>query len=299
MHNSVPPCWFLYVISFLAVAGVQCDFALGSSLAIFEYDADFGSKENENPANMQKLVDVINRRLSGAGTATAVTGNKLRVEILQDLPEQALLKIRRSIETVGDLQFRITARPDFAEDKAIIDAAKLLPADQNELLIGGKKVAQWMPYEVREFGTVDQNDSRVVKRKAGNVPQALVLTNDGLDVTGKYIEKCDQGLNETGQPQVNFKFNDQGAFRFGQLTSAYSPQDDKLYALAIIFNGQILTAPTIRSKITHQGQITGLRDRDEVDFVVSILNAGSLPYPIRLIGEESKFRTWHEVPSAR
>lgn len=292
MHNFVSPRWFLYIALFSAAAGVQYDFALGSPFARLEYEVDFGDKEN--PANMQKLVDVINRRLSSAGAATVVTGNKLKVEILQDLPEPALRKIRRSIETVGDLQFRITARPDFAEDKAIIDAAKLLPADQNELRIDGKKVAQWMPYEVREFGTVDQNDLRVTKRQAGDVPQALVLTNDGFDVTGEYLEKCDQGIDETGQPQVNFKFNDQGAFRFGQLTSAHLPQDNKAYALAIIFNGQILTAPTIRSKITHQGRIAGLRDMDEVDFMVSILNAGSLPYPIRLIGEESKYRTWRE-----
>lgn len=294
MHNSVLPCRFLYIVFFLAAAGVQYDFALGSTFATLEYVADFGGEENENPANMQKLVDVINRRISGTGITTAASGKNLKVEILHDLPQEALRKIRRSIETMGDLQFRITARQGFAENKAIIDAAKLLPADQDELRIGGKKVAQWMPYEISEFGTIEQENSRVVKRKAGDVPQALVLTNDGFDVTDEYLEKCDQGIDETGQPQVNFNFNDQGALRFGQLTSAFLPQADKTYALAIIFNGKILAAPTIRSKITHQGRIAGLRDRGEVDFVVSILNAGSLPYPIRFIGEKSKYRTWRE-----
>ena len=37
-----------------------------------------------------------------------------------------------------------------------------------------------------EFGPVDQPDNRLVKRMAGEIPQALILTNDNLNVTGEY-----------------------------------------------------------------------------------------------------------------
>jgi SecD/SecF fusion protein len=292
MCNSLTFRPVLFVPPLLALVGLHLGCRAAVPSVVLEYEADLGGEESASPANKHKLIDVVNRRLGSVGTAQAMNGNKFKVEVAQDLSEAELRKIRRSIETVGDLQFRITARPDFTEHQEIIKAAQALPADMNELCVDDQNIAEWIPYEVREFGTVEQVDSRVVKRLVGEIPQALVLMNDGLDVTGEYFEKCDQALDELGQPQVNFKFGDQGAFRFGQLTSTYSPQGGKTYALAIIFNNKILTAPLIRSKITHQGRISGLRDMKEVDFIVSVLNAGSLPYPIRLVGEQSKFRTW-------
>src|SRR5690606_28068549 len=49
------------------------------------------------------------------------------------------------------------------------------------------------------------------------------------------------------------------------------------YSLGIILDKKLLTAPSINSKITSQGRITGIESKKEVDFIVGILNAGSLP----------------------
>ena len=43
-------------------------------------------------------------------------------------------------------------------------------------MLGGNKVAEWVAYDVKEFGPVDQeDDSGLVKRMADNRPEALVL----------------------------------------------------------------------------------------------------------------------------
>lgn len=280
-----------FVSPFAAILCVLSACALAGPLATLEYEADFGAASDATPDKMQSLLDVLNRRLGDVGQAQTVSANRLKVEINRDATLDELQDLRRKLETVGELQFRIIVQPHLAEHKSIADAARALPADQNDLWVEGKKMAQWMPYEA---GRLEQIESRLAKREADGVMQALVLMNDGFNVTGKYIEKCDRGLDETGQAQINFSFNDQGALRFGQLTSTYSPQDGKLHVLAIILDNKILTAPTIRSKITHQGRISGLGNMKEVDFIASAVNAGSLPYPIRLIAEESQFRTWRE-----
>ena len=131
---------------------------------------------------------------------------------------------------------------------------------------------------MRNLGPFDRADDRFVKRMAGKVPQALVLMNDGLDVYGEYLEKAAAGFDETGQPEVRFNFDEQGAFRFGHLSGQHIPNPSgQKYYLGIILDGKLLSAPSIHSKITSSGRITGVEDKGEVDFIVDILNSGSLP----------------------
>jgi SecD/SecF fusion protein len=135
-----------------------------------------------------------------------------------------------------------------------------------------------MPYGGEEFGPPEREDSRIVKRLAGKEPQALILMNDGADVTGEYLQRASAGVDETGMPQVNFVFNERGAYLFGQLSGEHLPNPSgQKYCLGIILDKKLLSAPYINSKITSNGRITGIKDQKEVDFVVGILNAGSLP----------------------
>ena len=151
---------------------------------------------------------------------------------------------------------------------------------------GENKVAEWVPYSVEAFGLVELDDSGlvtpdesgIIKRLAGKLPQALVLTNDGLDVTGEYLKRASSGVDERGRPQVNFTFNAKGAFKFGQLTGKHVPNAaDQKYRLGILLDKKLLSAPSINTKITGSGVIEGIPTKQEVDFLVGILNAGHLP----------------------
>jgi SecD/SecF fusion protein len=110
-------------------------------------------------------------------------------------------------------------------------------------------------------------------------PQALVMTNDGLNVTGDDLRTVAPDVDETGRPQVSFAFNADGAFAFGQLTGTHTPTaTGQRYCLGILLDNRLLSAPTIESKISDRGRISGGgMSEDEVKFLVGILQAGQLP----------------------
>jgi SecD/SecF fusion protein len=78
---------------------------------------------------------------------------------------------------------------------------------------------------------------------------------------------------------VNVSFNSAGAALFGTLTGQNLPDPaNRLTSrLGILLDDTLLSAPTIRSTITGDGQITGSFKQSDVDFLVGVLNAGSLP----------------------
>ena len=240
-----------------------------------------GQTVSEKSQLVRQLIGALGERVDPSGTKEVSIreyGPDQIEIIIPKASQEELDFIERRIYTAGALEFRITAAPGFSENAEIIELANALPPTMNEVMMGGRKVAEWMPYNLDEFGPADEPDSRIVKRLAGKQPQALILMNDGYDVTGNYLQQSSAGIDETGRPQVNFVFNDQGAFRFGQMTSDHLPNPSgQKYSLGIILDKKLLTAPSINSKITSQGRITGIDSKQEVDFVVGILNAGSLP----------------------
>ena len=74
---------------------------------------------------------------------------------------------------------------------------------------------------------------------------------------------------------------------FGKLTGEHLPNDSTgiSYSLGIIIDGELFSAPTIRSKIGAAGQITGSFTEIEVSDLAAVLNAGSLPARLHLVAE--------------
>ncbi|MCH7751596.1 MAG: hypothetical protein IH898_05510, partial [Planctomycetes bacterium] len=137
---------------------------------------------------VDQLIIALAERVDPSGTKE-VTIRKYgagQIEIIiPKASEQEEEYIKRRISTAGALEFRITASRNFVKHRSIIEQAEQLPTGENELWQGESKVAEWVPYSVKAFGPVDLDESRIIKRQAGILAQALVLTNDGLDVTGE------------------------------------------------------------------------------------------------------------------
>ncbi|MFO0958100.1 MAG: protein translocase subunit SecF [Isosphaeraceae bacterium] len=84
------------------------------------------------------------------------------------------------------------------------------------------------------------------------------------------------------RPAVGFDFKSSGARKFGALTGANLPEiDGYKYHLAIVLDGEVQSAPAINDQIRDRGVITmgksGADLNKEVDFLISVLRAGSLP----------------------
>jgi preprotein translocase subunit SecD len=231
---------------------------------------------------MPSLLTTINDRLGRAGRASELGNDQIKVELYGDLTPAELKAIKLRISAVGQLEFRIAANPSWPGDMPVIALAKQLAENEKQVVAEGNTVAEWVPYSEAEFGAVDREDNRVVKRLAGNVPEALVLI-DALNVTGDYLTSAEEGVDARGGPAINFTFDSRGAALFRQLTGANTPDPatGAVRYLAIMLDHRILSAPSIRATIGEQGQISGgAMTKNEVDAIIAVLHAGRLPNPI-------------------
>ncbi|MFO0867690.1 MAG: SecD/SecF family protein translocase subunit, partial [Pirellulales bacterium] len=105
----------------------------------------------------------------------------------------------------------------------------------------------------------------------------LMFSDDGQNVVGKDLGAVSAGF-ENLNPKVDFSTRTaEAARRMGLLTGQNLPDGAFARKLGIVLDGNLLSAPAIRGMITDRGQITGQFTQEEVDFLVGILRAGSLP----------------------
>jgi len=151
------------------------------------------------------------------------------------------------------------------------------------LKANGAPAAQWFDCAPREFPNEDVAKQRglTTRLRDGRV-QALALMNDELDVSGDFLTEAFADVDETGHPQLSFRLNAEGAFLFGQLTGQHVPRVDGVrYSLGIILDDLLLSAATIESKITDRGRISGNMTQAEVDAILPVFRAGTLPCELR------------------
>jgi SecD/SecF fusion protein len=253
--------------------------------------ADDGSVERE--LDLDNLAKALQKRLRGAGKVTVLENQQIQVELYGELDQAELDSIKKEIGGEGVLEFRILADKIHAKDRPIIERAKSLPPSEKVVAIDGKPVAKWVSYLEAEFGPVDQEDEVAIKRLAGDVPEALVLI-DEINLKGWYISSATKGLDERGAPSVHLSFDREGARRMRLLTTQNKPNraTPNVYRhLGIILDKKLLSAPRIITAISDRATISGgsMTEKD-VEHVIDVLNAGSLPSAIREVQEEQVAR---------
>lgn len=109
------------------------------------------------------------------------------------------------------------------------------------------------------------------------------------EITGKYLEEANVSIGSgsqsmsQGKPQVNLRFNTEGARIFSVVTGA---NVNKL--LAIVLDGKVASAPNINGKIPGgSAQIEGSFTMQEAKDLAIVLRAGALPAPIHVIEERT------------
>ena len=92
-------------------------------------------------------------------------------------------------------------------------------------------------------------------------------------VDGEDLVDAQQSFDQqTGEPDVTFRFNLRGGQKFAQVTS-----ENVGRPFAIVLDGKVISAPVIRSPITGgTGQITGNFTLDEASSLAILLRAGAL-----------------------
>jgi protein-export membrane protein SecD len=104
------------------------------------------------------------------------------------------------------------------------------------------------------------------------------------ELTGGYLQHAQVEFNgQTAAPVVGLQFTKEGGDLFAKIT-----KENVGKPLAVILDGQVLSAPVIQGEITGgQAQITGNFTAEEAKKLVQNLNYGALPVPIALASSQT------------
>jgi preprotein translocase subunit SecD len=114
----------------------------------------------------------------------------------------------------------------------------------------------------------------------GDASTIYYLVRRVAAVSGRDLRNARPTIDENGRPAVSFTLNSDGARKFGEATSANIGRQ-----LAIILDSRVQSAPTIESRITSEGRITGSFTQEEVANLSLILRSGALPAQLTYLEE--------------
>lgn len=239
---------------------------------------DFDVVAAAEAVDMDKLVAAVSRRVNPGGqkevTVRRYGLDQLEV-IVPEVDQAEVDLIKRIVSSAGVLEFRILANPEDPRHRQAIEVAGRTAGTTVNL--EGKPAARWVELDTQKMNPAENRGLVTRAMPDGRVEVLVVL--DRFDVTGGDLGRVSPSFDEGLQPCVNFMFNSRGAARFGLLTGQNLPDPaNRLESrLGIVLDDVLQSAPVIRSAISSNGQITGNFKQSDINFLVEVLNAGSLP----------------------
>ena len=239
----------------------------GSSLLL---ELDVSKLPGNEPLHeaMARAIEIIRNRIDQYGVAeTSITkqGDKW---IMVQLP--GVSNPQRAEELIGKtamLEFRIVKN----DQSVAQEAFSKLEATENPFDDDGNldpEIAKLVP-----------QGYQIMRSKEGGP----TLVESAVEVTGADLEDARVVMmGENGYSEVSFRFNTDGAQKFGKLTGSNLQKN-----LAIVLDNTIQSAPTIQSRISREGRITGRFTPEEARSLAIVLKAGALPAPVRVIEKKT------------
>jgi protein-export membrane protein SecD len=185
--------------------------------------------------------------------------------VAEEVSEADLLRPFSSLLSFGDIEGTFLVA---AEDVAIVDHFLALPEAQRAL--PRNQALQW--------------GSELVARGARTYRRIFVLEADPF-LTGAELENATAGRDpQFNQSQVQFELSRAG----GRMFQRFSGANVGNY-LAIVLDGQVMSAPVIRDRIGARGQIDmgSNTSLEEARDLALVLRAGSLPARVNIIEERT------------
>jgi preprotein translocase subunit SecD len=221
---------------------------------------DIDSKDRDQA--LASARDVIERRVNLYGVSEPVVqsskaANEYRVIV--ELP--GVTDVNQALELVGK-----TAKLDFREP--IESTATPTPI-----------IATSSAEKSASASATESSESAELQNLLAQYPQYKPTS-----LTGKYLKKATVSYNQqTGEPQVDLEFKDEGAKLFADLTTKYMGK-----SIAIYLDDEIISAPTVRTPITDgRANISGGFTVAQAQQFATQLNAGALPVPVSIIEQRT------------
>lgn len=114
-------------------------------------------------------------------------------------------------------------------------------------------------------------------------PTQTVPVYSHVEVSGDSLKNSEASFDQNNMPVVTTEFDASGARRFAKLTTEHVNE-----RFAIVLDGKVLSAPTIREPIPGgRGQISGGFTLRQAKDLAVLLRSGALPAPLKVIEERS------------
>jgi preprotein translocase subunit SecD len=211
-------------------------------------------------------------------------------DLRQKTVDEAIRMLERRVNELGVAE-PVIARHGSAGDQILVQLPGVKDPEQAKRII--KRTAQLMLKLVE--GEPSTSREALLERSGGRLPDNLEIVEGRGDepgqpvfyavrreaiITGRDLKNTRVSVDENNAPAVHFTLTPQGSDRFKRETGRNVGK-----RLAIILDGSVTSAPSIREQISGEGQISGGFTTQEADELAKVLRAGALPATLRNLQE--------------
>ncbi|KAB2590838.1 protein translocase subunit SecD [Streptomyces arboris] len=98
------------------------------------------------------------------------------------------------------------------------------------------------------------------------------------EVSGSDVDDAQGAIDQqTGEWIVSMEFTSKGAKKFQTITSRLSQQQPPMNQFAIVLDGEVVSAPSVRTALSKNAQISGSFNQQSAEDLGNILSYGALP----------------------
>lgn len=229
----------------------------GFSVEITDAQIEFIRKRT-----IDQSIEVLRDRIDPSGTTEMTLVREGEDRILLQVPgAKNIDEIKAAINKTANLAFHLV-HADSNNERALRQAMETFDAESGD--------ARLASIGTRYFPNQDGAGGLIVE--------------ESTRITGACLENSSPGVDpDQGNPIVNFKFNFRCSRLFGEMTARNIGRP-----FAVVLDGEIITAPNIRSAITGgRGYIEGSFTPDSASELSRLLNAGALPAKLLIVEERT------------
>jgi protein-export membrane protein SecD len=204
----------------------------------------------------------------------------------QQVMDQSIEVVRRRIDELGTREPTIERS---GEDRILVQVPGLQDPTQLKNMLGktAKMTFQLVDEQADPNASVPPIGDEILpllNERNKNLPPRKVVVQRRVMVSGDRLTDASQGFDQqTGQPIVNFRFDNVGARQFGDVTKEHVG-----HRFAIVLDNQVISDPNINSVILGgSGYIIGSFTTQQANDMAILLRAGALPAPLKPLEERS------------
>ena len=221
-----------------------------------------------------------------AGVFTLRMTDAFKTLTRQQVMDQSIEVVRRRIDELGTREPTIERS---GEDRILVQVPGLQDPTRLKAMLGktAKMTFRMVDEQADPTASVPPIGDEilpVVNDRNKDAPARKVVVERRVRVSGDRLVDASQGFDQqTGQPVVNFRFDNVGARQFGDVTKEHVN-----HRFAIVLDNQVLTDPVINSVILGgSGYITGSFTAQSANDLAILLRAGALPAPLKPLEERT------------